>query len=107
MSILHINNLSYAQVLSLEQANIALESEFVCLTKVREILGRMGGYWNLDSRSIMKITAGTLEEAIEGIQTMASIFQEYDGDVEPGCQTDVQMKAFIVRANAWVRVNRV
>ncbi|KAJ1951105.1 hypothetical protein FBU59_000352 [Linderina macrospora] len=105
MSIVNIN-ISRAQKLSLEHADKILESEFICLTKMREILGRLGGYWDLDSGSIMKITAGTLDEAIEGIHSMTCLFQGYDGDFEPGCETDQRMKEFIDRANAWVRVNR-
>ncbi|KAJ1940140.1 hypothetical protein FBU59_003902 [Linderina macrospora] len=105
MTVVHINDLSIAQRLSLKHGGEALASEFICLASVREPLGRMGGYWNLDSESITNITAGTLKEAVKGIQNIISLFQEYDGDVEPGCETDVRMKNFIQRADAWIRVN--
>ncbi|KAJ1957699.1 hypothetical protein EC988_000697 [Linderina pennispora] len=105
MAIVHINNLSQPQKDSLKHANDMLASEFICLARVRESLGWMGGYWNLDCDSITNITAGTLNEVVEGIQNISSLFQEYDGDVEPGCEADVRMKEFIRRADAWIRVN--
>ncbi|KAJ1823586.1 hypothetical protein LPJ60_001444 [Coemansia sp. RSA 2675] len=98
---------SREQAESLKGANAALESGFVCLSRIREPLGLVGGYWGMDQEVIFQVSAGSLRVAIRGILAMCDFMAKLLDSPELGNDAQSQIRLFIDRAHAWVLINYV
>ncbi|KAJ2397702.1 hypothetical protein GGI23_003441 [Coemansia sp. RSA 2559] len=103
----NFNKLSHEQVSSLKQANAALEIEYVCLTRIRDPLAMVGGYWNMDPEIIFKITTGTLQTAIRGIEQMRAVFAGIRNMPEVSEEIRRDIELFLDRTGTWVEVNQI
>ncbi|KAJ1784656.1 hypothetical protein LPJ59_006311 [Coemansia sp. RSA 2399] len=103
----NLSKLSHEQVSSLKQANAALEMEFVCLTRIRDPLAMVGGYWNMDPKIIFKITTGMLQTAIGGIEQMRANFTSMRNMPEVSEETRRDIGLFLERSGTWVEVNQI
>ncbi|KAJ2003974.1 Suppressor of the cold-sensitive snRNP biogenesis mutant brr1-1, partial [Coemansia sp. S85] len=96
---------SREQAESLKGANAALESGFVCLSRIREPLGLVGGYWGMDQEVIFQVSAGSLRVAIRGILAMCDFMAKLLDSPELGNDAQSQIRLFIDRARTWVLIN--
>ncbi|KAJ1720234.1 hypothetical protein LPJ53_005110 [Coemansia erecta] len=92
---------------SLHAAASILDCQFICLSRLREPLGLVGGYWGMDADIITRVTAGTPGAAIKGITRMCDFFDQLRGT--PGLPETVSRDIclFVERAGIWVQVNRI
>ncbi|KAJ2488325.1 hypothetical protein IWW37_004906 [Coemansia sp. RSA 2050] len=98
---------SREQAESLEGANAVLESGFVCLSRIREPLGLVGGYWGMDPEIIFQVSAGSPRVAIRGILAMCDFMAKLLGSPELSDAASSQVRLFIDRAYTWARINNV
>ncbi|KAJ1662656.1 hypothetical protein IW140_005576 [Coemansia sp. RSA 1813] len=103
----NLDRLSYEQVSSLRQANEVLRIEYVCLSRIREPLGMVGGYWNMDPEIIFKVATGSLQTVISGIEQMCMVFASIYSMPELCDNTKQDIELFLDRASAWVKVNQI
>ncbi|KAJ1847383.1 hypothetical protein LPJ73_004266, partial [Coemansia sp. RSA 2703] len=92
---------------SLHAATNVLDCQFICLARLREPLGLVGGYWNMDADIITRVTAGTLGSAIKGIDRMCSFFEELHGVSGLPSAVSRDIGLFVARARIWMQVNRI
>ncbi|KAJ2337525.1 hypothetical protein GGI00_000169 [Coemansia sp. RSA 2681] len=95
------------QIESLQHANDALVSGFVCLSRIREPLALVGGYWGMDPEIIFRVSAGSPRPAILGVLAMGEWLAKVRGSPELSNETNRQIDLFIERANVWVRINNI
>ncbi|KAJ2744927.1 hypothetical protein GGI20_002577 [Coemansia sp. BCRC 34301] len=95
------------QIASLHDANDSLVSEFVCLSRIREPLALVGGYWNMDPKIVFQVSAGSPRTAILGILGMCGSLARIRGSPELDSETNRQIGIFLERANVWVRINNI
>ncbi|KAJ2050809.1 hypothetical protein H4S04_001047 [Coemansia sp. S16] len=100
-------SISPEQIESLKDANAALVSGFVCLARIREPLGLVGGYWGMDPEIILQVSAGSPRTALRGILAMSDYLAKLQGSPELSEETSRQISLFIERANIWVRINNI
>ncbi|KAJ2720836.1 hypothetical protein GGI07_004358 [Coemansia sp. Benny D115] len=95
------------QVSSLKRANQALALQYVCLSRIREPLGLVGGYWEMEDAVVNRVTAGAPCAAVRGVEEMCRFFRCIQGapQLDPAVQADVGL--FIERASDWIAVNQV
>ncbi|KAJ1989191.1 hypothetical protein GGI25_004994 [Coemansia spiralis] len=99
--------LSSEQIQSLRHANEVLSIEYVCLSRIREPLGLVGGYWNMDQDIIFKVSAGSLDIVVNGIEQMRAFFAHIHNALEISSEINTDIKRFIDQAGIWVKVNRI
>ncbi|KAJ2776280.1 hypothetical protein GGI15_004892, partial [Coemansia interrupta] len=92
---------------SLHAAAAVLDCQFVCLARLREPLGLVGGYWAMDPDTITRVTAGTPGSAIKGINRMCVFFDELPGAPDMPKPVARDIRLFVERARIWVAVNRI
>ncbi|KAJ1830168.1 hypothetical protein IWW55_000935 [Coemansia sp. RSA 2706] len=92
---------------TLKRANSVLEQPLICLSRIREPLAFVGGYWNMDPEIVFKVTAGSLYTVVEAIEQMREFFAGLFGSVELSQEARACIKVFLDRASAWVRANRI
>ncbi|KAI9467641.1 hypothetical protein BX667DRAFT_508008 [Coemansia mojavensis] len=90
---------------TLEAANNALELPLVCLSRIREPLGHLGGYWNMDPEIIFSVTAGSLDTVISAIEQMREFLARQYGTPDVSKETNQNIRLFLDRSSAWVRAN--
>ncbi|KAJ2657893.1 hypothetical protein IWW48_004291 [Coemansia sp. RSA 1200] len=104
---LNLSKPSHERTSSLRYANEVLDIEYVCLSRIREPLAMVGGYWNMDPEIIYRVTTGMLETAISGIEKMRVFFASIH-DLPGLCdKTREDIELFLNRASAWVKVNQI
>ncbi|KAJ1642644.1 hypothetical protein J3B02_001718 [Coemansia erecta] len=98
---------SQEQIKSLRAAVETLECEYTCLSRIREPLGLVGGYWNMDTEVIARIAAGSLSSAIRGITKMCFCFNNIlaSSSLPPSVSYDIAL--LVRRARTWVMVNAI
>ncbi|KAJ1959089.1 hypothetical protein GGI12_004522 [Dipsacomyces acuminosporus] len=102
-----LSRLSIEQINSLEAADDVLTSPFICLSRIRDPLGVVGGYWNIDNDTVLKITSGSLDEAIEGLEAMRDYFREIRSSSAFSDQINSDIELLIARVDGWIRANRI
>ncbi|KAJ2884714.1 hypothetical protein GGI21_006010 [Coemansia aciculifera] len=95
------------QIKSLEDASDVLVSGFICLSRIREPLALVGGYWGMDPQIIFQVSAGSPRTAIYGILGMCKSLAKVRGSPELSSETNRLIGLFIERANVWVRINQI
>ncbi|KAJ2339167.1 hypothetical protein IWW50_003403 [Coemansia erecta] len=91
---------------TLKEANYALQLPCVCLSRIREPLGHLGGYWSMDPDIVFNVTTGQLPAVIRAIECMRVFFTAACDTKRVSQETKHDMRVFIDRASAWVRANR-
>ncbi|KAJ2848299.1 hypothetical protein IWW36_003381 [Coemansia brasiliensis] len=91
---------------TLRNANDALELPLVCLSRIREPLGHLGGYWNMDPEIVFSVTAGSLNTVISAIEQMRQFLAYQYGAPDISEETNQNIQLFLDRSSAWVRANR-
>ncbi|KAJ2820545.1 hypothetical protein FBU31_005188 [Coemansia sp. 'formosensis'] len=100
-------SVSPEQIESLKDANATLISGFVCLSRIREPLGLVGGYWGMDPEIIFQVSAGSPRTAIRGILRMCDFLANIHGSPELSDEARRQVCIFLERADVWVRINNI
>ncbi|KAJ2246165.1 hypothetical protein GGH97_002575 [Coemansia sp. RSA 475] len=105
-STLHDNPARAHKAEALKNANYTLELPNVCLARIRQPLGHVGGYWNMDPHVVFSVTAGQLPAVIRAIESMREFFAARITDERFGERVRKDMRAFLDRSSAWIRANR-
>ncbi|KAJ2702341.1 hypothetical protein FB645_004303 [Coemansia sp. IMI 203386] len=98
---------SLDQIKSLRDAVDTLKCEYICLSRIREPLGLVGGYWNMDSEIINRIAAGSLCSAIRGIISMCLCFENMLAAKRLSPEVSHDAILFVQRARSWMLVNAI
>ncbi|PIA13322.1 hypothetical protein COEREDRAFT_89673 [Coemansia reversa NRRL 1564] len=95
------------KIQALKGANRVLKTQFVCLSRIREPLAHVGGYWNMDSNIIFKVTTGTLETAVNGLEQMRDILAKAHGNPDLDEEVNREIELFLEYSSIWIRTNRI
>ncbi|KAJ1829151.1 hypothetical protein LPJ56_000577 [Coemansia sp. RSA 2599] len=98
---------SQEQIKSLRAAAEALWCEYICLSRIREPLGLVGGYWNMDAEIITRVAAGSLCCAIHGIRKMCVCFEDILASARLPSSVGRDIAVFVKRARTWVLINSI
>ncbi|KAJ1883747.1 hypothetical protein LPJ66_010942 [Kickxella alabastrina] len=101
------NCTSAEQTSALKQINALLEMPSICLSRIREPLALVGGYWNIDADIINKVSTGTPHTAEEGIVDMCAVFSNIRHSPSLDAKIKRDIAIFVERAGAWVANNRI
>ncbi|KAJ1855732.1 hypothetical protein GGH12_000975 [Coemansia sp. RSA 1822] len=102
----HCNPARVHKAETLKKANEALELPNVCLARIRQPLGYVGGYWNMDPHVVFSVTAGQLPAVIRAIECMREFFAARITDERFSERVRKDMRVFLGRSSAWVRANQ-
>ncbi|KAJ2156660.1 hypothetical protein GGF46_005032 [Coemansia sp. RSA 552] len=92
---------------ALQRANDVLSQQFICLSRIREPLGSVGGYWNMDPDIVFCVAAGSLNTVISGIERMRDFLARVQATPEISDRTSAEIMTFLQRSSVWVRCNRI
>ncbi|KAJ1883703.1 hypothetical protein LPJ66_010963 [Kickxella alabastrina] len=95
------------QTNALKQINALLEMPSICLSRIREPLALVGGYWNIDADIINKMSTGTPRIAEEGIADMCAVFNNIRHSPSLDAKIKRNIAIFVERAGAWIVNNRI
>ncbi|KAJ2613407.1 hypothetical protein H4S08_002209 [Coemansia sp. RSA 1365] len=95
------------KIQALKGANRVLKTQFVCLSRIREPLAHVGGYWNMDPNIIFKVTTGSLETAVNGLEQMRDILSKVHGSSDFDEEVNREIELFLEYSSIWIRTNRI
>ncbi|KAJ2079148.1 hypothetical protein H4R24_003978 [Coemansia sp. RSA 988] len=95
------------KIQALKSANRVLKQQFVCLSRIREPLAHVGGYWSMDPNIVFQVTTGTLETAVNGLEQMRNILAKVRGSEDSDEEINREIGRFLEYSSIWIRTNRI